>query len=103
MQYSNTKSESEINHTKEKFKSTADLTKILGVPWEKNRGNLLVVVPEFKEKLITKRNVLSYIASIYDPIGLISVSQIIEKVIYRELCDKKLSRDTKVPQILKKK
>ena len=64
LQSSNTKSESELTYAKEKFK-TADLTKILGVPWDKNRGNLSLVVPEFNEKLITKRNVLTYIASIY--------------------------------------
>ena len=62
-----------------------------------------IVVHEFNKKLITKRNVLSYIASIYDPLGLISASHIIGKVIYRELCDKKLPWDTEIPQILKKK
>ena len=53
--------------------------------------------------MITKRNVLSYTASIYDPLGLISASHIIGKGIYRELCDKKLPWDTEIPQILKKK
>ena len=62
-----------------------------------------VVVPEFNEKLITKRNVLSYVASIYDPLGLMSASHIIGKAIYHELCDKKLSSDTEIPKILKKK
>ena len=85
---------------REKFKNTADLTKILGVPWDKNRDNLSIAVPE---KLITKRNVLSYIACIYDPLGLISANHIIGKVIYRHLCDKKLPWGTETPQILKKK
>ena len=62
-----------------------------------------IVAPEFNEKLIIKRNVLSYIASIYDPTGLISASHIREKVIYRELCDKKPPWNTEIPQILKKK
>ena len=75
---------------KKTFKNTADLTKILGVLWDENRDNLSTVVPEFNEILITKRNFLSYIASIYDPLGLISASNIVRKVIYRELCDKKL-------------
>ena len=71
---------------------------MLGGPWDKNRDNLPVVVPEFNEKLITKRNVLTYIASIYDQLGLISTSHIIGKVIYRELCDKKRSWDTESPK-----
>ena len=62
-----------------------------------------IVVPEFNEKLITKRNALSYIESIYDLLDLIPPSHIIGKVIYRELCDKKLPWDTEIPQILKKK
>ena len=103
LQSSNTKSESELTYAKEKFKNTADLTKILGVPWDKNRDNWSIVVPEFNEKLIIKRNVFSYIASIYDPLGLISASHIIGKVIYRELCGKKLPWDTEILQILKKK
>ena len=82
---------------------TTDLTKILGVPRDKDRDNLPIAVPEFNEKLITKRNVLSYIASIYDPLDLISASHIIGKVIYRELYDKKLPWDTEILQILKKK
>ena len=100
LQTSNTKSESELTYAKEKFKNAADLTKILRVPWDKNRDNLSIAVPE---KLITKRNVLSYITCIYDPLGLLSASHIIGKVIYRELCDKKLPWGTETPQILKKK
>ena len=70
-------------------------------PWDKNYDNLSIVVHEFNEKLIAKRNVLSYIASIYDPLGVVSASHIIGKVIYRELCGKKLPWDTEIPQILK--
>ena len=61
------------------------------------------VVPEFNENLITKRNMLSYIAAIYDTLGLISASHIIGKVIYHEPCDRKLPWDTEIPQILMKK
>ena len=53
--------------------------------------------------MITKKNVLSYIESIYNLLDLISPSHITGKVIYRELCDKKLPWDTEIPQILKKK
>ena len=102
MQSSNIKSESELTCAKEKFKKTADFKKILRVSSDKNHNNLSIVAPEFNEKLITKRRVLSYIASIYDPLGLISTNHIIGKVIYRELCDKKVSLDTEISRILKK-
>ena len=73
---------------KEKYKNKSDLTKILGVPWYKNRDNLSVVGSGFNEKLKTKRNVLSYIVSIYDPLGLTSVSHITGKVNYSSLYTK---------------
>ena len=85
------------------MKNTAYLAKILGVPWDKNLDNLSVVVSEFHEKLTTKRNVLSYTASIYNLLGLIFASHITGKVMYRELCDKELPWDTDIPQMLKKK
>ena len=96
LQSSNTKSESEFSYVKEKLKNTAERIKILGVPSKKNCDNLSVVLIEFNEKLMTKKNVLSYIASIFVPLGLISTSHIIGKVSYRELCQKKLPWDTEI-------
>ena len=83
--------------------SVRERKKILGVPWDKNLDDLSTVVPEFYEKLIRKRNVLSYIASIYDTLDLMSASHIIGKVIYLELWDKLPPWDTEIPKILKKK
>ena len=42
--------------------------------------------------MLTKRNV----ASIYDQFGIISPSHVLRKVIYRELCDNKISWDAEV-------
>ena len=84
---SNRKSESELTYAKEKFKKSANLTKILGVPWVKIGDNLSHVVPEFDEKLTTKRNVLSFIAHIYNPLGLMFAIHVIGKIIYREEYD----------------
>ena len=91
LQSSNTKSESELTYAKEKFKKSTNLTKIVGVPWVKIGDNLSHVVSEFDEKLATKRNVVSYITSIDNPLGLISATHFIGKVIYREEYDKKRS------------
>ena len=96
LQSSNTKSESEFSYVKEKLKNTAERIKILEVPSKKNCDNLSVVLIEFNEKLMTKKNVLSYIASTFVPLGLISTSHIIGKVSYRQLCQKKLPWDTEI-------
>ena len=58
LQSSNTKSEGELTCAKEKFKNTANITKILAVTCNKNCDNLSVVVTKFNEKLMTRRNVL---------------------------------------------
>ena len=50
--------------------------------------------------MITKRNVLSYITCIYDPLGLISSDCIIGNVIYHELREEKLPWDTEISKIL---
>ena len=96
LQSSNTKAESEFSYVKEKLKNTAERIKILGVPSKKNCDNLSVVLIEFNEKLMTKKNVLSYIASTFVPLGLISTSHIIGKVSYRQLCQKKLPWDIEI-------
>ena len=96
LQSSNTKAESEFSYVKEKLKNTAEGIKILGVPSKKNCDNLSVVLIEFNEKLMTKKNVLSYIASTFVLLGLISTSHIIGKVSYRQLCQKKLPWDTEI-------
>ena len=126
----------QFNYPKEIFKNTGDLTKIPRVPWDENRDNLFVVVPEINEKFITKRNAVSkfikkealaqvfscefceisqdtffteYLpttASIYffhlQSTRLDICQPYCKKGSYRELCDKKLHWDPKIPQILKK-
>ena len=96
LQSSNTKSESGFSYVKDKLKNTAERIKILRVPSKKNCDNLSVVLIEFNEKLMTKKNVLSYIASIFVLLGLISTSHIIGKVSYRQLCQKKLPWDIEI-------
>ena len=72
-------------------KKSTNLTKIVRVPWVKIGDNLSHVISEVDEKLTTKRNVLSYITSICNPLGVISATHIIGKVIYSEEYYKKLS------------
>ena len=91
-------------HTpKQLFSSNSGHTKILGLGWNKITDKINIEIPQFSERQITKRNVLSYIASIYDPLGLISASHIIGKFIYRELCDLEIYWHEEVPDILKSK
>ena len=94
---------SEQTYAKQLFGSNSGHTKILGLGWSKITEKINMEIPQFSERQIMKRNVLSYIASIYDPSGLISAINIIRKLICRELCDLKTSWDEEIPDILKRK
>ena len=63
-----------------------------------------MVTPTFKKNhQLTKRNILSELASVYDPTGLISPAHLIGKIFYREICEPKISWDESVPQTIKLK
>ena len=82
LQSSNKGLEVKLHMPKKNLKTQPILKKILRVPYNKNLDNLFAVVHEPNEKLITNTNVLSYITSIYDSLGLISSSHIIAQSIY---------------------
>ena len=58
----------------------------------KDKDELKVVVP-LGEVTTTKRGILSKLARIYYPIGLLSPRTLQGKIIYREVCEKKISLD----------
>ena len=62
-----------------------------------------MVISFFKDVKVTKRNVLSDLASIYDHTGLISPVYLIGKTLYREICELKIPWDEVVPETIKQK
>ena len=99
----NEKTNSERTYAKQLFSSKSGHTRNLGLGCNKITDKINIEIPEFSERQITKRNVLSYVASIYDPLGLISAGPIIGKLVYCELCDLKTPWDEEIPDILKLK
>ncbi len=73
-----------------------DETKLLGLKWDKRNDMLAVKFPD-KQKKITKTAVLQSVASIYDPLGIVSPVTLEGKLIYREVCEAKIPLD----QVLK--
>ena len=71
-------------------------TKILGLLWDKKEDSVAIEIPSNKAKH-TKREILSKLASIYHPLGLISPVHLRGKVVYRELCESKLPWDKIIP------
>ena len=66
--------------------------KILGLAWNKEEDILEVQIPD-TQVVYTKRGVLQYISSIYDPLGVICPVTLLGKEIYRQICESKLSWD----------
>ena len=79
---------SEQTYTKQLFSSNSSHAKIVSLGWNKITETVNIEIPRFMERQITKRNVLIYIGSIYDLLGLISAVHIIGKI-YSELCRSK--------------
>ena len=68
-------------------------TKKLGLSWIKNKDLLAVEIPS-EIKYLTKQTVLQTLASICDvPLGIMSPTTIIGKIIYCDICDSKILWD----------
>ena len=61
-------------------------TKMLGLPWDKTEDTIAVTFPEPPPE-VTKREMLRFLASIYDPLGYASPVSFVGKLLYREVCD----------------
>lgn len=68
----------------------ANPSKILGYKWDK-REDTIEINTEIKgnadKSQVTKREILSQLSSVYDPLGLISPTIVHGKAIYRDACD----------------
>ena len=79
-------------------------SKILGLTWDKTEDKLNIqtsnVYKESAEYLVSKRNVLKTVASLYDPIGVISPIVILFKLFFQKLVGWKCSWDEELPSNL---
>ena len=91
----------EQSFAKEQLGTKTSESKLLGLPWDPNADTLSVSFPQQKEET-TKRGVLSCLAKIYDPLGLVSPMTLCGKFILRDLCERKLPWDTLIPADLEK-
>jgi hypothetical protein len=71
--------------------------KALGVFWNSTRDKLMFCVPFHQDTAFTKRSVLRVIASIYDPLGLLSPITIQCKIFLQQLWQLKVNWDEPLP------
>lgn len=78
-------------------------SKILGHVWNKDDDTLELLAKPFRLKHpVTKPTILSYLGTVYDPLGIISPTMAEGKHIYREACDEKKGWNAEVSPRLKK-
>ncbi|XP_046843226.1 uncharacterized protein LOC124437276 [Xenia sp. Carnegie-2017] len=89
------KNHEEQTAAKQQFGVQPTETKIMGKTWNKEKDTLSVQIGHCG-KSPTKRNILSRLAKIYDPMGIASPLLLQGKQIYREVCDLKLPWDAEL-------
>ena len=94
--------ESEISYAKDKLGTKSEQCKLLGLTWDKNSDTLSVSFPQ-KPVAPTKREVLSKVAKVFDPLGLVTPLLLQGKLIYRDACLEKCAWDAELPKELVKR
>ena len=95
-------SESEESFTKQQLKSKESGTKLLGLGWNESEDTIFISF-EKKDSEPTKRGVLQTLASIYDPLGIVSPVTLMGKIIFRDICDQHLKWDSELPENLRER
>ena len=85
----------EQSYAKQKLCVNPGETKLLGLLWDKKRDEIAVTFPRSPSD-VTKREMLRFLASVYDPLGLASPTMLIGKLMFREACDRHLPWDEKL-------
>ena len=76
-------------------------SKILGHIWDKQEDTSLMPVEKVVEmEKVSRNSILSQLARIYDPLGIISPTLVEGKRIFREACDEKKVGDTGISEPL---
>ncbi|XP_064653222.1 uncharacterized protein LOC135503550 [Lineus longissimus] len=73
------------------------IERTLGLEWHVESDDFGFAI-NLKDKPLTRRGILSTVASVYDPLGLVSPVILQGKAILKELCSQKLDWDADVPE-----
>ncbi len=87
---------------KQQLQVLPNQSKLLGLKWNKSTDTISVEFPE-RTPVTIKRGLLATLAKIYDPLGLVSPVTLQGKLIYRDVCDSKVSCDSDLPQKLQQR
>ena len=77
------------SYAKEQLGVKPGETKMLGLPWDKTEDKIAVTFPRASPE-VSKREMLRFLASVYDPLGLASPVSLVGKLLYRGVCEQHL-------------
>ena len=79
--------------------------KVLGINWDTNTDSFVIEFDSLVEaafyETVTKRNILKFIASLFDPLGLGSPCILRSKVLFQKLCKDKIHWGSPVSESVK--
>ena len=91
----------ESNVEKLESENMGNPSKILGHIWNKREDTLQVPMNKIEEgKPVTKNTILSQLARVYDPLGIISPTLVEGKRIFWDACDEQKGWDVEVSKLL---
>ena len=89
--------------SKSQFKcqeNTEDYPRVLGTSWNRAADKLVFtfknLTSQLTEEHVTKRIILSSIAKIFDPLGILSPVFVAFKILFQEICKKEVDWDTQL-------
>ncbi|XP_068150211.1 uncharacterized protein [Drosophila tropicalis] len=84
--------------------SIEDNVKILGIPWNPGRDELLVNTPMIATKqAFSKRALLSDLSKVFDPLGFVAPTTVLLKLIFQECWFSAISWDDPIPETLRRR
>lgn len=92
----------DLSFAKQQLGPPTTLAKLLGLPWDKIADTSSIC---FLQQPVepTKRAILSELAKVYDPLGLVSPMMLCGKLIFQDTCKGKLPWDVPIPADLDKR
>lgn len=98
LEESETRTENEETFAKQQLGTQkGEESSLLGLPWNKLKDQISVIFPK-NNAVRTKRELLRNLATIYDPLGLVSPLTLKGKFIFRDVCISKVAWDAQLPE-----
>ena len=103
MEQSDQKDSTAMTYAKESLGTKDSQSKVLGLKWDPEEDILginMEAVSDVKTHKVTKREVLSTLSKVYDPLGIVGPVTVIAKLIFQDICKENKDWDKPVsPEI----